>query len=446
MSFIALTGGIALYFGLRRFIGLHGEPSRSFGFAAFQWSLNVLVTVSRTLTGWLENGSLQRYLLLMLLSAMALAAAPFIGGASLGELGSGQALPWMGWALWALLIATTLAVPILHRQRLPALITLGGVGLLVSLSFVMLSAPDLALTQLLVETVSVILLLLALNYLPEQGAVERSRWRRGRDFAIALACGGGVATMVYAIITRPFDTVASEILARSLPEGGGTNVVNVILVDFRAFDTLGELAVFGIAGLVVHALLRRAFLQPDEIQSGQPERLLIPTTLARLLLPLALAAAFYLFLRGHNQPGGGFIAGLVLVVPVVLQYILSGSAFVERRIGFNYVMTIGWGVLIATATGIGAWVFGYPFLTSAYGYVELPIVGKFAMSSALAFDIGVLLAVFGGALLMLDSLGRARRSRAERPHHPQRPHPQHTQPGEPARLPGELARPQGEAR
>jgi multicomponent K+:H+ antiporter subunit A len=151
---------------------------------------------------------------------------------------------------------------------------------------------------------------------------------------------------------------------------------------------------------------------------GGSDALLIPNLVAKLLFPLALAAAIYLFLRGHNEPGGGFIAGLVLVSPLILQYILSGSRYVEQRIGFNYAMTIGWGVLIATATGVAAWVFGYPFLTSAYGYVELPIVGKFALSSAMAFDTGVLLAVCGGALLILASLGHVRRPRAQQPAHP----------------------------
>ena len=418
MSAIAVGGGIALYFGLRRFVALHRDVRRSLGFAVFHAKINGLVSLARRVTQRLEDGSLQRYLLLMLLSALVLAAAPFLMGHSIGGFGAGQPMPLFGWVLWALLIAATVAVPVLHRQRLAALIVMGGTGLLVSLSFVMLSAPDLALTQLLVETVSVVLLLLAMNYLPSEGAGERSALRRWRDLGIAVACGAGVTALVYAIITRPFDTVAGEILARSLPEGGGTNVVNVILVDIRGFDTLGELTVFGIAGLVVHALLRRAWITPDELQRGAPERLSIPNTLARLLLPLAVAAAVYLFLRGHNEPGGGFIAGLVLVSPMVLQYILSGSRYVEQRIGFDYAMTIGWGVLIGTATGVAAWVFGYPFLTSAYGYVELPVVGTFALSSAMAFDTGVLLAVCGGALLILASLGHVRRPRAQQPAHP----------------------------
>jgi multicomponent K+:H+ antiporter subunit A len=430
MSFIALTGGVVLYFGLRRLFDLHAELRRSFGFAFFHYNLDALIAFSRRLTAGLDNGSLQRYLLLMVLSALALGATPFLGGDAFTGSGDGQPLPLFGWLLWALLLITTFAVPALHRQRLSALIVMGAVGLLVSLTFVLLSAPDLALTQLLVETVSVILLLLALNYLPEHGAGERSAARRWRDIGVAAACGTGVTALVYAVITRPLDTIAGELLARSLPEGGGTNVVNVILVDFRGFDTLGELTVFGIAGLVVHALLRRAPMVPDELQPGVPERLSIPNTLARLLLPLALAAAVYLFLRGHNLPGGGFIAGLVLVAPLILQYILAGSDHVERRIGFDYTATIGWGVLIATLTGVGAWVFGYPFLTSAYGYVSLPVVGKFALSSAMAFDTGVLLAVMGGALLMLASLGRARRPKAEAPQHPLPPQRPKTYPGE----------------
>src|SRR5690606_4682651 len=159
----------------------------------------------------------------------------------------------------------------------------------------------------------------------------------------------------------------------SLPEGGGSNVVNVILVDFRGFDTLGEIAVFGIAGLVVHAMLRRARMLPERRVDGPPDPLVIPNTVARLLLPLALAVSLYLFLRGHNLPGGGFIAGLVLAVPVLLQYVLSGNQYMEQRLGFDYPRVIGIGLLAALLTGVGSWVLGYPYMTSHTRYVAVPL-------------------------------------------------------------------------
>ena len=403
MSLFGLAAGIALYFGIRKLIDLYGISYDSLGRRVFEWKFERATGWAAKLTATLENGSLQRYLGLMVLAALVMGATPFLA-ATLAP-GASQPMPPLGWLVWAIGVAATLATVALHRQRLLALVVMGAVGLAVSLAFLLLSAPDLALTQLLVEMVTIALMLLALNYLPEESPVERSRLRRWRDAAIALAAGGGTAALVYAVITRPFETVSSEILALSLPEGGGTNVVNVILVDFRGFDTLGEITVFGIAGLVVHALLRRARLLPERVVGGTPDPLLIPNLVARLLLPLALAVSLYLFLRGHNLPGGGFIAGLVLAVPMLLQYVLSGTNYVEQRLGFDYPRVIGLGLAVALLTGLGSWLLGYPYMTSHTDYVAVPLLGKLPMASAMAFDTGVYLVVAAGTLLMLGMMG-----------------------------------------
>ena len=406
MSLGGLVAGIALYFGLRRLIDLYGISYDSRGRRVYEWKLAVATRLAGRLTATLENGSLQRYLLLLVLAALALGATPFL--ADTLQPGPSQPMPALGWLVWSVGMAATLATVVLHRRRLAALVVLGAVGLAVSLSFVLLSAPDLALTQLLVEMATIALMLLALNYLPEESPVEPSRLRRWRDGVIALAAGGGVAALVYTAITRPLDTVASEMLALSLPEGGGSNVVNVILVDFRGFDTLGEIAVFGIAGLVVHALLRRARMLPEVTVGGEADPLLIPNLVAGLLLPLALAVSLYLLLRGHNLPGGGFIAGLVLAVPVLLQYVLAGSGQVERHLGFDYPRVIGLGLLVALLTGLGSWLLGYPYMTSHTDYVAVPLLGKLPMASAMAFDLGVYLVVAAGTLLMLSTMGNVR--------------------------------------
>ena len=413
MSALGVLGGLGLYFGLRRYTDFYAEVRRSFGRRVFHWQLGRVQRLADWLVDRVDNGSLQRFLGLMVLAALVLGFAPLWSGSS-GGIGSGQPLPLAGWLLWGMLLACVLAVLRLRRQRLQALITVGAIGLLVSLGFVLLSAPDLALTQLLVEVVTVMLILLAMNYLPLESPAEEPRWRRGRDAVIALAAGGGVAAFVYAILTRPFDTVAGEMLQRSLPEGGGTNVVNVILVDFRGFDTLGEITVFGVAGLVVHALLRRARLIPDLVVPGPPDPLPIPNVVGRLLLPLATLVSAYLFLRGHNLPGGGFIAGLVLAVPLLLQYVLSGMRYVEPRIGLDYRGPIGWGMLIATATGLGSWVVGHPFMTSHTGHPVLPLLGEVPIASAMFFDIGVYLVVFGTCMLAISMLGHVRESREAR--------------------------------
>ena len=154
-----------------------------------------------------------------------------------------------------------------------AVLVLGGTGLAVSLTFVFLSAPDLALTQLLVEMVTLVLMLLAMKYLPERSLPERARLRKIRDAAIAIVGGVGLAALAYTVMTQPGHSFAGELLTRALPEAYGRNVVNVILVDFRSFDTFGEITVFAIAGLVVHALLRRSRMAPEYIAPGPPIKL-----------------------------------------------------------------------------------------------------------------------------------------------------------------------------
>jgi multicomponent K+:H+ antiporter subunit A len=407
MSMVGLAGGIGLYFGLRKLIDLYGISYDSRGRRVYEWKIAQATRLAGKLTHRIENGSLQRFLLMMVLAALVMGAVPFYAD-SLSP-GVSQPMPALGWLVWLVAVAGTLATVVLHRKRLVALVVLGAVGLAVSLGFVLLSAPDLALTQLLVEMVTITLLLLALNFLPDESPVEPSKARRWRDAVIALAAGGGVAALVYAVITRPLETVSTELLALSQPEGGGTNVVNVILVDFRGLDTLGEITVFGIAGLVVHALLRRARMLPEATIEGDADPLVIPNIVARMLLPLALAVSLYLFMRGHNLPGGGFIAGLVLAVPMLLQYILAGTNYVEQRLGFDYPRTIGLGLLAAVLTGIGSWLLGYPYMTSHTDYVAVPLLGKLPMASAMAFDIGVYLVVAAGTMLMLSMMGSVRR-------------------------------------
>jgi multicomponent K+:H+ antiporter subunit A len=128
-----------------------------------------------------------------------------------------------------------------------------------------------------------------------------------------------------------------------------------------------------------------------------------------VLLPMALLVSFYLMLRGHNLPGGGFIAGLVTTVALIMQYMANGMRWTQQRLRLDYHPVIAVGVLFAGLTGVASWFFGYPFLTSTYTYVTWPIVGTFELASALAFDIGVYLTVVGSAMLMLANLGRIER-------------------------------------
>jgi len=416
MSALALALGTAIYFGLQRRVNLHrldkvpAVPNTG-GRELFTTALRRVTGQATRLSATLQTGSLQNYLLLLVLMATLAGALPFLQGA--GQAGPTQSSPPVSFAfvaIWAIGMAASAACVIFHRQRLLALLLLGAVGLVVSLAFVHFSAPDLALTQLLVEVVTIMLMMLALHWLPEvsQDTANDSRLRRSRDAVIALTAGAGIAALAWMVLGRPFDSISPFFLQTTLAQGGGANAVNVIIVDYRGFDTLGEITVMGIAALVIHALL--ADWQPTHRQTmpanPSDSHPLMLALISRLLLPLTAIVAVYLFLRGHNLPGGGFIAGLVLAIGLLLQFVANGQAFVGQRMSTDFQPWVGWGLLIAGASGMGSWFFDAPFLTSTYDYPVWPLVGEVPLASASLFDLGVFLTVVGATMVALLSVAR----------------------------------------
>jgi multicomponent K+:H+ antiporter subunit A len=418
MSAVAFAGGFLLLAGHRPANALRLALPRPEAKALFDRAILALVAVARQVTDTIHDGSLRRSLAVAIAVMLAVGLAAFLGGAH----GTGArpilapTLPAV--VLWALVVAMSLAVMAFHRHRLLALILTSVVGVVVSLTFVYFSAPDLALTQLSVEVVTTILMLLALNYLPRKSAPEPSRLRQTRDLAIAAVGGILVAGTLYAVLTRDLaETIATWHIAQSKPGGGGTNVVNVILVDFRGYDTFGEIIVLGIAALAIFALLdsavsgasgQRLSHMPRRREAGDAHPLMLVVA-TRVLLPLALTVGIYIFLRGHNQPGGGFIAGLVVGIALIMQYMASGFAWAQERMKIDYHALIGAGVLVAGITGIGAWYGDVPFLTSSYGYFHLPLVGEIELATAMGFDLGVFLTVVGVVMLTLANLSRVGR-------------------------------------
>jgi len=307
-------------------------------------------------------------------------------------------------------------------HRLAALILAGGCGLVVCLTFVRMAAPDLALTQLLVEVVTTVLLLLGLRWLPKRvpqgivpGGARAAFFRRGGDLAIAVSAGAGLAALSYAVMTRPLpETISRFFMQHAWPRGGGTNVVNVIIVDFRGFDTLGEISVLGVVALSVYALLRRfrpareslAPRRSREVRSAASaaEDLLVPAVIMRLLFPALLVLVSFLLLRGHNLPGGGFAAGLTLAIAVILQYVAGGTRWAESRLAIRPMRWIGAGLILAAATGAGAILFAHPFLTSHTVHAVVPVLGDVHLPSAFFFDLGVFGLVVGATGLILIAL------------------------------------------
>ncbi len=187
-------------------------------------------------------------------------------------------------------------------------------------------------------------------------------------------------------------------------------MVNVILVDFRGYDTLGEITVLAIAALAVFALLQG--LRLPAARSGPWDADAHPAilaTLMRLLLPLMLLVALFILLRGHNAPGGGFIAGLIVAIALVAQYLANGHAWMDARLRPDTRGWIALGLALALVTGLAAFAFARPFLTSAFGHFHLPLLGEVELASAMAFDLGVFAVVVGATLLMLVGLGRVHR-------------------------------------
>jgi multicomponent K+:H+ antiporter subunit A len=410
MSVVALVGGAIVYFTRRYHFDLHGYRQRPVdGRKISEDAVGYAVRGARWLVERVANHSLQRYVLLLVIAALVLGWA---GARGLTITGTATLTPADGLAMLvtAVLVLTAVGAAVLHARRLLALLLVGVVGLAVSLAFVRMSAPDLALTQLLVEIVTVLLLLLAMYFLPAESPPEPSRARLARDAVVAVFAGGSVAALAWALLTRPFDSIAWYYLENAKPEGGGYNVVNVILVDFRGFDTLGEITVLGIAAVGILALLQGLKLDGPALDwEGRPwatERYpLMLRVLSQPLLPLALLVSAYLFLRGHNAPGGGFIAGLVTGTAMLLQYVAQGSAWASARLPWNYTRVIAAGLLLATATGLASWVFGAPFLTSTFGYVTWPVVGTFELASAMIFDLGIYLTVVGVVMVIISRLG-----------------------------------------
>jgi multicomponent K+:H+ antiporter subunit A len=410
MSVAAMAGGVWIYSQRKLLFDIQSQFPESDSRHLFETALSSIVHRCQQISEWLDNSSLQRYLMALILFALVLMIEPLMQMPQ--AVGGGIRLPADPvFVICALILCLgTLATVYFSRQRLLALIMLSIVGLIVSMAFAYFSAPDLALTQLAVEVVTIILLLLALFFLPQTTRKETPSAKAARDLAIATLAGGFVGTVCFALVTRPHESISDFFVANAKAGGGGTNVVNVILVDFRGFDTLGEIAVLAIAALGIFKVIARMRLYlPTADDKGRPWATdlhpLMLTVISQALLPLALLVSFFIFLRGHNLPGGGFIAGLITSVALIQQYIANGVAWLKPRLTLNYQWLIGSGLLIALLSGLGSWLFKRPFLSSWFDYFTWPVVGEFELASAMAFDLGVYLTVVGACLLILANLG-----------------------------------------
>ncbi len=407
--------------------------------------------------GLFQPGYLPTYVLFSVVVLIGLLAWSMIRLGAIGGSFSNESLLsrdlLAGWLLTGLMCLAAILMTIV-RLRVARVLLLGVAGAAAAAIFYQYQAPDLALTQISIEVVSLILFLLVLALLPEQPDRRRSNVAgrlmissaaaaiiflltlgasqnpgigrlgeyflrnayHGRDslnVPMSQRTGGLVdrgADHPFSFGThpqplRPADPDATAQLHKG---GGGGNVVNVILVDFRALDTLGEITVLALAALGVWTLLRG---QKPRHGEGDGELTgLFSTVILRqaslLIVPLAMLLAAFIFIRGHQFPGGGFIGGLVAAVGLILYRMSYGADALRRVLGTRERTLIAAGLLIAVATGAGAMFFGLPFLTSNNGYLPLPGNERYHWATVLAFDVGVFLVVIGVTVGMIEALFR----------------------------------------
>jgi multicomponent Na+:H+ antiporter subunit A len=391
-------------------------------------------TVDRSaveLTGLTQRGSVAAYLVVILVVVLLLP-----GVAVLTALDG----PWTV-TLWntpaqavvGLVIILAAVFTARSRRRLRAVILSGVTGYGTAMLFVLHGAPDLALTQVLVETTSLVIFVLVLRRLPAYFTDRPLSPRRYLRLALGAAVGLTVAlVMLVTTGTRTADPVSKPYPQEAAEFGGGNNIVNVILVDIRAWDTLGEISVLVAAATGVASLLflntrvsgiRRIRELPREggIETPPPRprqvwlpgprtlpadrRSIIFEVVTRLLFPVLVVLGVYLLLAGHNNPGGGFAAGMVTGLALMVRYLAGGRYELDEAAPIDAGVLMGTGLFVAAVSGLAPLAFGGAVLQSAQIDVSLWALGQVHLVTSTFFDIGVYLVVVGLVLDLLRALG-----------------------------------------
>ncbi|UFU14309.1 Na+/H+ antiporter subunit A [Curtobacterium sp. C1] len=432
ISALTLLGGTALFL-LRRPVGalqdrLEGSPSAS---GTYRRTMRGLDRFATGLTASLQRGSLPYYLTVIL--------SVFVAGA-LANLVLGG--PWAfhvrfadSWGQVPVVVVMAIAAiaVLTAKTRFAAAVLVGVTGYGMSVLFVLHGAVDLALTQLVVETVTLIAFVLVLRRLPPRIATANpSRFRIVRALFAALAGVTLAVVVVVAASARTAEPLWPDLPALTSSFGHGLNVVNVALVDLRGWDTLGELTVVvaaatGVASLIFldsrEDTLPRLRDLPSSVTSdkhrpdGEP-RAWLPTSAAiptgrsalldvvvRLLFHGLIVLSLYLLFAGHNAAGGGFAGGLVAGIALAARYLAGGPAELGAAAPVRAGRLLGLGVATAATTAIVPLFFGKEALYSEFFEATVPVLGHVEFVTATFFDIGVYLVVVGLVLDVLRSLG-----------------------------------------
>jgi multicomponent Na+:H+ antiporter subunit A len=344
----------------------------------------------------LHRGRLRTYTFISLAAFLAIALPWAIAALRWQDMAPLSANP--GLALGALVASAGALLAALPGDVMRRLLGVGTVGIGSSIVFLFAGAPDLALTQLLVETVFVAIAAVTLaRYKPATTPTPRP-WAA----VLAVAFGIDVAILAYALLQPGVTSAMSQyFLNTSLVEAHGRNVVNVIIVDFRGLDTLGEIIVVLVAALAITPLLRQERAATSWTRS--------PMTVAviRPLYWILLAAAAWLYWRGHNEPGGGFLAALVATAATTSYAIIMGPEAAKVRLPLRPLRLSALGVALAMASGLPALAAGQPYLTHFWATLGTG-AWSLKVSTVPLFDLGVLLCVWGALAAVTLRLLEAR--------------------------------------
>ncbi|MEK0145901.1 Na+/H+ antiporter subunit A [Corynebacterium yonathiae] len=423
LSVLIIVGGIVLHWQRQTLVKWQfAYPALGNADDAYDSVIAHLRQLSLRTTASTQRGSLQLNLTVIFATLMLLPLAMLIKGDLTDIRMIVAENPWQIVAAFIIMVAAVAAT--VTDNRLSAVIIVGVTGYTLAFIFALHGAPDLALTQLLTETIVMVLFMLVLRRMPAS-----TEWKQdpkmGRLRAW-LSVGAGLTVTVVAMFainarqSKPISVFMPD-LAKEI--GHGANTVNVLLVDLRAWDTFGEITVIIVAALGVVSLIYRT--QSFGRQSRRPtlrvtgrrwlaagveseqalNRSLMIDVSTRVLFPSMVALSFYFFFAGHNAPGGGFAGGLVAALALILRYLAGGRAELEETLPIDAGRTMGTGLLLSALAAVTPMFFGHPPLTSGYTSPEIPLIGKVSLPSALVFDAGVYLIVVGLTLYILNSLG-----------------------------------------
>ncbi|PPH97273.1 Na+/H+ antiporter subunit A [Rathayibacter sp. AY1B7] len=417
-------------------------PNRIDSAEGYWATVRWLDSVASTVTESVQRGSLPRYLTVI----FAVFVLGVGGAAALNRTWPGDLVFWDSPGQLAVAAVMILAAVLcaIARNRVAAVLLAGATGYGMVALFALQGAPDLALTQALIETVTLVVFVLVLRRLPTRIAAKHQPMRKRLRAVIGIAVGAVMAlAATIALGARTATPISAELPRLAYEEGKGRNIVNVLLVDIRAWDTMGEISVLvvvatGVASLIF--LSSRAGGAPRlESQSAddrreramdltassvdaerdgdrgswlvagrtlRPEnRSIVLEVLVRLLFHPAMIVSVYLLFTGHNTPGGGFAGGLLAGLALVARYLAGGRFELGEAAPIDAGKVLGLGLFVAVGTAVSSLAFGLEVLESSWLDLEVPVLGELHLGTSTLFDIGVYLIVIGLALDILRSLG-----------------------------------------